>query len=63
MRQVLFYSPFCLPSDWPRGYNTFFVLNSIEHEILNAYKYKNIKKLGLFKVQITRECYFPAHKC
>ena len=47
----------------PRGYKTFFVLNSVEHEILNAYKYKNIKKLGLFKVQITLECYFPAHKC
>ena len=22
---------------WPRGYKTFFMLNSIEHEILNAY--------------------------
>ena len=30
----------------PRGYKTFFVLNSIEHEILNAHKYKNIKKFG-----------------
>ena len=28
----------------PRGYKTFFVLNSIEHEILNAHKYNNIKK-------------------
>ena len=25
---------------WPRGYKTFFMLNSIEHEILNAHKYK-----------------------
>ena len=25
-----------------RGYKTFFVLNSIEHEILNAHKYENI---------------------
>ena len=33
----------------PRGYKTFFVLNSVEHEILNAHKYKNIKKIGLFK--------------
>ena len=33
---------------WPRGYKTFFVLNSIEHEILNAHKYKNIKKFGFF---------------
>ena len=29
-----------------RGYKTFFMLNSIEHEILNAHKYKNIKKIG-----------------
>ena len=26
----------------------FFVLNSAEHEILNAHKYKKIKKFGLF---------------
>ena len=31
---------------WPRGYKTFFLLSSIEHEILNAHKYKNIKKFG-----------------
>ena len=42
----------------PRGYNTFFVLNSVEHEILNAHKYKNIKKFGLFKAQLSLECYF-----
>ena len=24
---------------WPRGYKTFFMLNSGEHEILNAHKY------------------------
>ena len=29
----------------PRGYKTFFMLNSVEHEILNAHKYKNIKKI------------------
>ena len=33
---------------WPRGYKTFFVLNSTEHEILNAHQYKDIKKFGLF---------------
>ena len=33
---------------WPRGYKTFFVLNSIEHEILTAHKYKYIKKFSLF---------------
>ena len=27
-----------------RDYKTFFMLNSVEHEILNAHKYKNIKK-------------------
>ena len=43
---------------WSRGYKTFFVLNSVEHEILNAHKYKNIKKFGLFKAQLSLECYF-----
>ena len=43
---------------WPRGYKTFFVLNSVEHEILNAHKYKNIKKLSFFQSQISLECYF-----
>ena len=33
---------------WPWGYKTFFMLNSVEHEILNAHKYKNIKKFGFF---------------
>ena len=44
----------------PRGYKTFFVLNSVEHEILNAHKYKNIKKFGLFKAQLSLECYFSS---
>ena len=26
----------------PRGYKTVFMLNSVEHEMLNANKYKNI---------------------
>ena len=30
----------------PRGYKTFLMLNSDEHEILNAHKYKNIEKFG-----------------
>ena len=42
----------------PRGYKTFIVLNSVEHEILNAHKYKNIKKFGIFKVHVSLECYF-----
>ena len=33
---------------WPQGYKTFFMLNSVEHEILNAHKYKSIKKFGFF---------------
>ena len=42
----------------PRGYKTFFVLNSVEHEILNVHKYKSIKKFGLFKAQLSLECNF-----
>ena len=29
---------------WVRGYKTSFMLNSVEHEIINAHKYKNIKQ-------------------
>ena len=36
-----------------RGYKTFFMLNSVENEILNAHKYKNIKKFGLYLAQIS----------
>ena len=42
-----------------RGYKTFFVLNSVEHEISNAHKYKTIKKFSLFKGQLSLGCYFP----
>ena len=34
--------------DRPRGDKTFFMLKSVEHEILNAHNYKNIKKFGFF---------------
>ena len=48
----------------PRGYKTFFVLNSIEHEILNAHKYKNIKKFGFFLgSDKPRMLFFTAQKC
>ena len=30
------------------GYKTFFMLNSIEHEILNAHKYKKYQEIQLF---------------
>ena len=35
------------------------MLNSFEHEILNVHKYKNIKKFGIFKAQLTRMLFFP----
>ena len=46
----------------PRGYKTFSMLHSVEHKILNAHKYKNIKKFSILQAQISLECYFPAHK-
>ena len=44
---------------WPRGYKTFFMLNSVEHEILNAHKYKNIKEFGFFGSDKPRMPVFP----
>ena len=44
--------------NWTRGNKTFSMLNSVEHEILYARKYKNIKKFGLCKAQIDLECFF-----
>ena len=40
---------------WLRDYKTFFVLNSFEHEFLNAHKYKYIKKFSLFKARVSGE--------
>ena len=37
----------------PEVIKLFFMLNPVEYEILNAQKYKNIKKFG----------FFPAHTC
>ena len=34
------------------------MLNSTEHEIVNAHKYKYIKKFGLFEAQLSLQCYF-----
>ena len=31
----------------PRGYKTFIMLNSAEHEIINAHKYKSIKNVKM----------------
>ena len=41
----------------PRGYKTFFMLNSAAHEILDAQKYKYIKKFIYFQAQISLKCY------
>ena len=42
-----------------RGYKTFFVLHSVEHEILNAHKYEGIKKFGFLGSDKPRMLYFP----
>ena len=52
-----------LPYFRTRGYKTLFMLNSVEHEILKAHKYINIKKFGIFKAQISLKVIFSAHKC
>ena len=36
------------PYTRPRGYKTFFMLNSVEHEILNAPKYTKFQEIRLF---------------
>ena len=33
------------------GYKNIFMLNSAEHKILNAHKYKDIKKLSIFRLK------------
>ena len=43
---------------WPRGYKTFSMLNSAEHEIINAHKFKSIKKISIFQAHISLECCF-----
>ena len=44
---------------WPLGYQSFFMLNSVEHEILNAYTYKNIKKFSFLGSNKPRMLFFP----
>ena len=43
----------------PRGYKTFFMLNSFEHKIFNAHKYKNIKKSAFLGSDKPRMLFFP----
>ena len=38
------------------------MLNSPEHEILNAHQYKNIEKFSIFHAQISLECFFSSSK-
>ena len=33
---------------WPRGYKTFFILNLVEHVIVNAHKYKKNQEIRPF---------------
>ena len=40
-------SLFISGSIWSRGYKTFFMPNSTEHEILNAHKYKKYQEVQL----------------
>ena len=43
-----------------RGYKTFFMLNSVEHEILNAYKYKKTSRnLAFLGLDYPRMLFFP----
>ena len=42
-----------------RGYKTFFMLNSVQHESLNAHKYNNIKKFGFLDSDKSRMLFFP----
>ena len=37
-----------LQNTWARDFKTFFMLNSVEHEILNADKYKKYQEIQLF---------------
>ena len=32
------------------------MLNSTEHEILNAHKYENVKKFSILQAQVSLEC-------
>ena len=49
---------FILSMPRPRGYKTFSMLNSTEHGISNAHKFKYIKKFSFFVAQIILDRYF-----
>ena len=43
-----------------RGYPFFFMISSADHELLNAYKNKNIRQSGFFQAQRSLECCFSS---
>ena len=44
----------------PRGYKTFLMLNSVEHEILNAHKYKKYQEIWfILGSDIHKMLFFP----
>ena len=48
-----------LPQIRPRGYKTFFMLNSVEHKILNAHKYNQEIRILLGSDKPKKlKCYF-----
>ena len=47
----------CLKSR-PDVIKLFLILNIAEHEILNAHKFKNLKKFSIFQEHISLECFF-----
>ena len=47
----------------PRGYKTFFMLNSTEHGISTAYKTKMLKNNDLSRFQALRCCIYHDNKC
>ena len=54
-----YFKPLQKQRTWHRGYKTFFMLNSVEHGISNARKYKNIKKFGFLGPDKPRMLFFP----
>ena len=46
------------PKPTPEVMKLFFMLNSIEHKILNAHKYEKSRNSAFFRARISLECYF-----
>ena len=50
---------YCCNETSPRGYKTFFMLHSLQHEISNAHMYKNVKNFGFLGSDKSRMLFFP----